>query len=49
MKNDTDTFATGPAGVVARIEHNNQPLTVVKLQEAMCNSQMPWSSTCATA
>jgi hypothetical protein len=34
MLNDTDTFSTGPAGVVAQIEHNNQHLTVVKLQEA---------------
>ncbi|TGD78969.1 hypothetical protein [Hymenobacter wooponensis] len=34
MKNDTDTFSTGPAGVVAHIEHNGQHLTVVKLQEA---------------
>lgn len=34
MKNDTDTFSTGPAGVVAHIEHEGQQLTVVKLQEA---------------
>jgi hypothetical protein len=34
MLNDTDTFSTGPAGVVAHIEHNGQHLTVVKLQEA---------------
>ncbi|SNC74968.1 hypothetical protein SAMN06265337_2638 [Hymenobacter gelipurpurascens] len=34
MKNDTDTFSTGPAGVVAQIEHDGQHLTVVKLQEA---------------
>ncbi|UOQ78184.1 hypothetical protein MUN84_06210 [Hymenobacter sp. 5516J-16] len=30
----TDTFSTGPTGVFARIEHEGQHLTVVKLQEA---------------
>jgi hypothetical protein len=34
MQHDTDTFSTGPAGVVAHIEHRGQHLTVVKLQEA---------------
>ncbi|WP_045687871.1 hypothetical protein [Hymenobacter sp. AT01-02] len=29
----TDTFSTGPAAVFARIEHNGQHLTVVKLQQ----------------
>jgi hypothetical protein len=30
-----DTFTTGPAGVFARIEHDGQQVTVVKIQDGL--------------
>ena len=33
-----DTFSTGPAGVVARIQHQGQSLAVVKLQDGLHHS-----------